>query len=64
VTLRAVAGLPSLRSARAFDAVVGALRSASSEGFRVLHFSVQKDHVHLLLEADTLTGSIVVCAAS
>jgi hypothetical protein len=56
VTLRAVADLPSLRSPRTFDAVVGALRSASSEGFRVLQFSVQKDHVHLLLEADTPTG--------
>jgi hypothetical protein len=56
VTLRAIAGLPSLRSPRAFDAVVGALRSARSEGFRVLQWSVQRDHLHLLLEADTPTG--------
>jgi putative transposase len=56
VTLRAIAGLPSLRSPRGFDAIVGALGSASSQGFRVLQFSIQKDHVHLLLEADTPTG--------
>jgi hypothetical protein len=56
VTLRAIAGLPSLRSPRAFDAVAGALRAAGTDGFRVLEFSVQRDHLHLLLEADTPTG--------
>jgi hypothetical protein len=29
-----------------------AFAAASHDGFRVLHFSVQADHVHLLVEAD------------
>jgi hypothetical protein len=45
-----------------FDARIGALQLAGSEGFRVLQFSVPKGCA-LLLEADAPTGSIV-CAAS
>jgi REP element-mobilizing transposase RayT len=56
VTLRAAAGLPSLRGAQVFPAVRDALAAASGERFRVLQFSVQKDHVHLLLESDTIVG--------
>ena len=52
VTLRARAGLPSLRGAKTFAAVRDALGQASRAGFRVIHFSVQADHVHLLVEAD------------
>jgi REP element-mobilizing transposase RayT len=56
VTLRAAAGLPSLRGARIFDAVRRALAAASRAGFRLIHFSVQSDHVHLLVEADRSGG--------
>ncbi len=52
VTLRAVPGLPSLRGARVFPVVRCALGAASSAAFRVAHFSVQTNHVHLLVEAD------------
>jgi REP element-mobilizing transposase RayT len=52
VTLRAGAGLPSLRSDGVFAAVARALAAASGNAFRLLHFSVQRDHVHLLVEAD------------
>ncbi len=52
VTLRRGAGAPSLRSARVFPALRGALAAASHSGFRVIHFSVQIDHVHLVVEAD------------
>ena len=44
--------MPSLRSPRLFTAVRGALATASGEHFRVLHFSAQADHLHLLVEAD------------
>jgi REP element-mobilizing transposase RayT len=52
VTLRASSLLPSLRDGRVFAAVRGALAAASRDGFRVVQFSVQRDHVHLLVEAD------------
>ena len=51
VTLRAVNALRCLRSTRIFPAVRGALARASRGDFRVVEFSVQKDHVHLLVEA-------------
>jgi REP element-mobilizing transposase RayT len=56
VTLRAAAGLASLRSERLFPAVRAALVAATSERFRVLQFSVQRDHLHLLVEASSPTG--------
>jgi REP element-mobilizing transposase RayT len=53
VTLRARAGLPSLRSQRAFAALGRALSLSSRGAFRVLHFSAQTDHLHLIVEADS-----------
>ncbi|HVX97642.1 MAG TPA: transposase [Polyangia bacterium] len=52
VTLRARAALPSLRSARVFPFVQRSLAAAHKEAFRVVHFSVQSDHVHLIVEGD------------
>jgi len=52
VTLRAAAGVPSLRGARVFGALRAALAASSAAGFRVLQFSAQQDHVHLVVEAD------------
>ncbi len=52
VTMRATARLVSLRNDGTFVALRGALLAASNETFRVVHFSVQPDHVHLLVEAD------------
>jgi REP element-mobilizing transposase RayT len=51
VTLRIVTGLPSLRGA-----IFGTVRRAMAEGqerfgFRLVHFSVQSNHVHLIAEA-------------
>ena len=51
VTLRACSGIPSLRSPRAFPAVKRALSAASRSAFRLVHFSVQSDHVHMIVEA-------------
>jgi REP element-mobilizing transposase RayT len=52
VTLRAREALPSLRSARVFPAVQRALSASHKSAFRVVHFSVQTDHVHLVVEGD------------
>jgi putative transposase len=51
VTLRVAKRLPSLRKQVVFLEVRRALARASRTWFRVLQFSVQADHVHLLLEA-------------
>ena len=56
VTLRASSGTASLRSERLIESVRAALVAATRGGFRVLHYSVQTDHLHLLVEADTPTG--------
>jgi len=53
VTLRVVSGLPSLREPAAFAAVRRALAAGRARfGFRLVHFSVQSDHLHLLAEAE------------
>jgi REP element-mobilizing transposase RayT len=53
VTLRCVRGLPSLRH-RTLRKVVFRCFGAGSErfGFRLVHFSVQSNHLHLVCEAD------------
>ena len=56
VTLRAIGGVPSLRSERLFNAIRTALGASINDRFRVLHFSVQADHLHLLVEANGPTG--------
>jgi putative transposase len=61
VTLRAVDAVRCLRSDRAFPAVRRALAASSHASFRVLEFSVQNDHVHLIVEAEngkSLSGGI------
>ena len=52
VTIRAAPGLPSLRSARVFGALRRAIARASVDGFRVIHFSIQQDHGHFIVEGD------------
>jgi hypothetical protein len=41
-----------LREGRLFAVARRALASASTSRFRLLHFSVQRDHLHLIVEAD------------
>lgn len=53
VTLRARREVGSLRRARVFPAVREAITAASRARFRVVHFSVQGDHLHLLVEGDS-----------
>ena len=52
VTLRSGPTVRWLRCARVFPAVRRALAAASHGGFRILHFSVRDDHLHVIVEAD------------
>ena len=51
VTLRAHRKVPSLREERLVLALRHGLAKGSRGGFRILHFSIQTDHVHLMAEA-------------
>lgn len=50
VTLRA--SLRSLRRAQVAGTVLGAIRASSGEGFRIAHYSLQDNHIHLIVEAE------------
>jgi REP element-mobilizing transposase RayT len=52
VTMRAVRGLPSFRAEMLFAAFERAVRGTRRDDFRVVEFSVQDDHLHLIVEAD------------
>jgi hypothetical protein len=53
VTLRLVAGLPSLRSATWLPAVEAAFAAERDrKGFRLCHYAVLDNHFHLVCEAD------------
>ena len=52
VTVRATTGLPSLRSPHVFGALRRAITRASVDRFRVIHFSIQQDHGHFIVEGD------------
>jgi hypothetical protein len=51
LTLQLRPGLKSLRHPSLFPAVRSAILSANGPAFRVVHFSVQRDHLHLIVEA-------------
>ena len=51
VTLRTGVAVRCLRSARAFPAVARALAASSTDEFRILQYSAQDDHLHLIVEA-------------
>jgi REP element-mobilizing transposase RayT len=54
VTMKMAAHVWNLRSARPYTMIVAALREgAEHDGFRVTQFSVQKNHLHLIVEADS-----------
>lgn len=56
VTLRARRGLPSLRAQVLFTVVEAAIERAQKGECRITHFSIQRDHVHLLVEASSATS--------
>ena len=52
VTLRRAKGLPSLRSERIANLVQRAIADTQRHGFRIVEYSVQADHVHMIVEAE------------
>lgn len=52
VTVRARSDVVSLRRAAVFPAVRCALAASSTARFRLIQFTVQADHLHLIVEAD------------
>ncbi len=53
VTMRAREGLPSFRSDRLlFEAMRRSIASSEKDDFRVVHFSVQSNHLHFIVEAE------------
>jgi REP element-mobilizing transposase RayT len=52
VTMRAVKGLPSFRQETLFAAFERAVRWTRRADFRIVEFSVQDNHLHLIVEAD------------
>ena len=60
VTLRLKHGLPSLRQQRLLrlfaDVLHDQRKRTYKEDFRVVHFSLQTNHVHLVVEADSAKG--------
>lgn len=51
VTLRLAAGVPSIRRVSTARVVQAAIKQAHSNDFRVVHFSIMANHLHLLVEA-------------
>lgn len=52
VTLRGVKGTPNLRAEHLTSIVREEIRCASAKGLRVVHFSIQTNHLHLIVEAN------------
>lgn len=54
VTMRVRTGLPSLRGLRAHTAVRAAIiRGSERAGFRLVHYSAQTNHLHLIVEGSS-----------
>lgn len=51
VTMRASRRLPNLRQQKLFEVVERAIRATRREDFHIVEFSVQADHLHLIVEA-------------
>jgi REP element-mobilizing transposase RayT len=52
VTMRLQDGLPQLREKESYDTLIEVFAKAQKGSFRIVHFSVQGNHIHLLVEAD------------
>jgi len=52
VTMKLLPGLPSLRTEEYFLALLTMFEAAQKDNFRIVHFTVQSNHLHLLVEAE------------
>ena len=51
ITLKLVSGLPSIRTPMIMSALARAMRLARRFGLVVVHFAIQSNHIHLIVEA-------------
>jgi REP element-mobilizing transposase RayT len=51
VTMKCVLGLPSLRTRKAARVVTRCIAGAHGSRFRIVHYSIQSNHIHLIVEA-------------
>ena len=51
ITMRRVSNLPSFRQQRIGELVLRQMRRLNDESFQIVHFSIQGNHLHLLIEA-------------
>ena len=52
VTMRCVDGLPTLRRSSHKRLIESIFRAESRKGFRLVHYSIQSNHLHLICEGD------------
>lgn len=64
VTLRRSGGLPSFQAERLRRLLELAIRDTRRDGFRIVEYRVQADHVHLMIEAENNETLTTACAAS
>lgn len=55
VTMRCVRNLPSLRSQRITNMITNVIRASVARGIRLLEYTIQHDHLHLMAEAEHKT---------
>ncbi|MCA8981394.1 MAG: transposase [Planctomycetes bacterium] len=53
VTIKLAEGLPWLRESLEARALTYCIREAQRPDFRIVHYSIQRDHVHFTVEADS-----------
>ena len=53
VTLRRARDLPNFRFALLHLEIVRCIRESQRNDFRIVHYSIQSDHIHLLVEAES-----------
>ena len=51
VTLRGIPSLPDFRLDVMHSTIVGCIRDSQREAFRIVQYSIQQDHLHLIVEA-------------
>ena len=52
VTVKLVRGMPNLRTRPAERRITACIRAAQRGDFRIVHYSIQSNHLHLIVEAE------------
>jgi len=52
INIKLIKGLPTLRAKNKFKLIKRAILNARVRGLRIIHFSIQSTHIHLLIESE------------